>query len=236
MMLKNNFIKYLMYAIGEILLVVIGILIALQINNKNEKTKQRAVEVKILKEMKLALNDDIWNLTINLNSYEKVSRALKIIKEQLPLDVPTNDSLAYAFQMSLFNNSVAPNIGAYETLKSKGIDLISNDSLRLAIIDVYEIGYKYYQDMAKNELLPETFIQEYCAKLFNNLDHRTSRGYGGPTMVPNNYKALQKDTLYITIINTRISQVRRALLNLKYNFQSVQELEERIETELDGLK
>mgnify|MGYP001591841413 CR=1 FL=1 len=36
---ENKFSKYLLYAIGEIILVVIGILIALQINNWNEKRK-----------------------------------------------------------------------------------------------------------------------------------------------------------------------------------------------------
>jgi len=41
----NKSIKYLLYAIGEILLVVIGILIALQINNSNDYKKQRQKEI-----------------------------------------------------------------------------------------------------------------------------------------------------------------------------------------------
>jgi len=49
---ENNFSKYLLYAIGEIILVVIGILIALQINNSNEINKQRAKEVQFLKNLK----------------------------------------------------------------------------------------------------------------------------------------------------------------------------------------
>ena len=53
---------------------------------------------------------------------------------------------------------------------------------------------------------------------------------------PNNYKALQKDTLYKTIINTRISQVRRTLNYLEYNYQEVKDLNEMIKTELKSLK
>jgi sensor domain CHASE-containing protein len=49
---ENKFSKYLIYAIGEIILVVIGILIALQINNNNELNKQRAKEVQFLKNLK----------------------------------------------------------------------------------------------------------------------------------------------------------------------------------------
>ena len=46
---ENKFSKYLLYAIGEILLVVVGILIALQINNSNESRKIRNQEVHYLK-------------------------------------------------------------------------------------------------------------------------------------------------------------------------------------------
>ena len=49
---ENKPLKYLRYAIGEILLVVIGILIALQVNNWNEVHKLKKVEIKILNELK----------------------------------------------------------------------------------------------------------------------------------------------------------------------------------------
>jgi cell division protein FtsL len=231
---ENRLGKYILYAVGEIFLVVIGILIALQINIWNEERKELAIEVKILKEMKLALEDDIKNLQINERSYRNVKRSLEIIKEQLPLETPTNDSLEYAFSTFLFNNSVSPNIVAYETLKAKGIDLISNDSLRKQIIEVYEIGYKYYQDRAKDQFLSETFIQEYCATLFNKLDHFFRKGTN-ETMVPNNYKALQKDTLYKTIINTRLAQVNLALSDLGFNSENVRTLGSSITTELKRL-
>jgi len=44
----NKPLKYMRYAIGEILLVVIGILIALSINNWNEQKKSRGFELKML--------------------------------------------------------------------------------------------------------------------------------------------------------------------------------------------
>ena len=48
----NKFSKYLLYAIGEIVLVVIGILLALQVNNWNETRKDRLTEREILQNLR----------------------------------------------------------------------------------------------------------------------------------------------------------------------------------------
>jgi len=56
---ENNAAKYLRYTIGEIVLVVIGILIALQGNNWNELRKQRARELHYLTNLKTDLNLNI---------------------------------------------------------------------------------------------------------------------------------------------------------------------------------
>ena len=61
--------KYLIYAIGEILLVVIGILIALNINNANEKRKNKEKVTNILLEIQKDLITDIVNSTIVFDNY-----------------------------------------------------------------------------------------------------------------------------------------------------------------------
>ena len=68
---QNKFVQYSRYAVGEIVLVVIGILIALQINNWNEERKSSKLEIKILKELNndlktnLAEVDETFNITNN---------------------------------------------------------------------------------------------------------------------------------------------------------------------------
>ena len=54
LLMENKTGQYFKYAIGEILLVIIGILIALQINNWNELNKTEAFELKMLNEIELA--------------------------------------------------------------------------------------------------------------------------------------------------------------------------------------
>ena len=59
---ENKFSKYLIYAIGEIVLVVIGILIALSINNWNEKRKIRDSEIIYLNNIKRDLQLSITEM------------------------------------------------------------------------------------------------------------------------------------------------------------------------------
>jgi hypothetical protein len=73
---QNQMGKYFKYAIGEILLVVIGILIALQINNWNEHRKERSNEVKILN----TLNAEF---TRNGNTLDSLLLDLKVIEQSL---------------------------------------------------------------------------------------------------------------------------------------------------------
>jgi len=71
MLTENKFSKYLIYAIGEIILVVIGILIALQINNWNENRKQVIAEQEILISLQKELETNKNNLLFYINKYEK---------------------------------------------------------------------------------------------------------------------------------------------------------------------
>jgi len=52
MLTENKFSKYLLYAIGEIILVVIGILIALSINNWNQNSTRNKLELEALKNLR----------------------------------------------------------------------------------------------------------------------------------------------------------------------------------------
>ncbi|NND80395.1 MAG: hypothetical protein HKN53_10890 [Maribacter sp.] len=132
--------KYLKYAIGEVLLVGIGILIALQVNNWNENRKLRNTETGLLKELKADLTatlDDLRSdieltnrtLTFTDSLYKKM-RIHLMNKSTEPFPVKIND---------LLNPILYPKLGAYEALQSYGIHNISNDSLRRDITDLYQL-------------------------------------------------------------------------------------------------
>lgn len=141
---ENRLKKYFLYAIGEILLVVVGILIALQLNNLNEAKKDRVYEVKMLNELKLALESDIShseNLIERLNETDSAVKAfisLKHkgyeIKDSLILK-PFNEILWGKLRIGV---DYRINFGPYEAIKSSGLDKISNDSLRNTLVKFYD--------------------------------------------------------------------------------------------------
>ena len=137
---ENNFSKYLLYAIGEIMLVVIGIVIALQLNNLNENNKNDIFENEILSQIQENLKSDRLVLKkVELNFRKAISSSNKILNavESQKTEDSIKIWLAEIIQFGRFQ----PLTNAYEVLKSNGLDRISNKQLR------FLIG-KYYDDDA----------------------------------------------------------------------------------------
>ncbi len=73
----NKPLKYMRYAVGEILLVVVGILIALQINNWNEERKTHLHDMELLNNLKVELTVDIAALTAKISQYQRINANIK---------------------------------------------------------------------------------------------------------------------------------------------------------------
>jgi hypothetical protein len=140
MLTENKFSKYLLYAIGEIFLVVIGILIALQINNLNEEKKNREFEKETLTQIQENINHDKLALTQIVNDFSKaIISSEKILQSEV--SDKTEDSIKIWLGNTIMFDRFQPLTNAYEVLKSKGLDKISNKKLR------FLLG-KYYDDEA----------------------------------------------------------------------------------------
>lgn len=138
---ENKTGRYLKYALGEILLVVIGILIALQINTWNEDRKNGIREMQLLTELKTNLQINIQNLENDIESQVKSAATIDYLIEHLSNRRPYKDSLEYFFYEADYAPDVVLSASAFETLKSTGLELIQTDSLRSAIINLFEIDY-----------------------------------------------------------------------------------------------
>ncbi|GAA4268949.1 DUF6090 family protein [Hyunsoonleella aestuarii] len=147
---KNSFRKYLVYAIGEIVLVVIGILIALQINNLNEDKKDRNFEIKMLSEIERTLETDKDYIQKMLKRLEKLDSTSNYFMELSKRNVLYHDSIF--FKIFSLNRGISYyiNSGPYQAVKSVGIDKISNDSLRNKLINFYDFDLPRYEDNFKH--------------------------------------------------------------------------------------
>lgn len=138
----NQFFKYSRYAIGEIVLVVIGILIALQINNWQKDKSTRKLEISTLKEMQRTLIQDTLTFTSNINDLFNKEKEIKIVLdhiEQKMLYDPKIDTLMMSAYYHRGYKTI--NLSAYELLKERGIDIILNDTLREQISIYYSTEY-----------------------------------------------------------------------------------------------
>ena len=140
---ENKFSKYLVYAIGEILLVMIGILLAFQVDSWNDQRKRDLLEIDILKELKQNLMVDIVDIDENISQHEQSLKSSQIISSVIENDLPNNDSLNNHFSNIIIVPMFLPTKTAYENLKLTGTTILENDSLRLAIIELYERKYAF---------------------------------------------------------------------------------------------
>ena len=76
---ENKFSKYLIYAIGEIILVVIGILIALQVNNRNVSRINNQKQNKTLNLIQKSLIKDTLYMSLLINRLGKVNKSISIL-------------------------------------------------------------------------------------------------------------------------------------------------------------
>ncbi len=127
------------YAIGEILLVVIGILIALQINNWNEVRKDKVLEKKLLENLvdNLEQNEALMENRFHFINYFR--GAGQHIINVLDQKMPYHDSLSVIFHSALMNTSgfKLADMG-YESIKNTGFEIVQNDSLKKELMLFFE--------------------------------------------------------------------------------------------------
>ena len=146
---ENRLTRYLVYAIGEILLVVIGILIALTINNTSAEKKTRGKELALLQEMQKNLTTDLRDVRFNVAGNKGRIRSNEAVLKALQDRAALDDSLKHHFGNILGNYQISENTAAWENLKSVGVDLISDDSLRNSISALYSMKYVYLENVEK---------------------------------------------------------------------------------------
>ncbi len=146
----NKPAKYFRYAIGEIVLVMVGILLALQVNNWNEERKAKNTEILLLNEFIVSLKTDLNTIDYEFQRHKEALESCTIILGVFGHHEKYRDSLSRHFSSSNNYTVFEFNQGAYQSLKSIGIETISNRSLSLKIVNLYDQWYNIYIVNQKN--------------------------------------------------------------------------------------
>ena len=141
--------KYFKYAIGEIVLVVIGILIALQINNWNENSKNKRLETNYLIRISKDLESDILEFDKAIRLAQERNDRVIFLQDVIENPELLRDSTDYFVQSIIVAGyTYLPTISnhSFEELKSSGrLSLIQDETLRILIAKYYDFIFIHTQ-------------------------------------------------------------------------------------------
>jgi hypothetical protein len=222
--IQKHFLKN-WYKYGlETLVVVVGVLIAFALNDWNEGIKERRFEQKMLSELYASLQNNIEYLDRAIRRNDDARRSCQLILDYFDSDLPYNDSLDYHFSESLFWFYPSIDNNAYESLKSYGLHLISSDSIREKLGDIYEWKFIDIFSMRQDEYFYGT-VAPLIVDWFESYD------FFGP-MKPLNYDELSRSTEYKHVLKTMISNRTAQITLYEQSRQDRIDLASMIEVEL----
>ncbi|WP_296705537.1 DUF6090 family protein [Algoriphagus sp.] len=207
---QNRVTRYLVYALGEIFLVVIGILIAVSINNWNEDRKSKIKERELLNELTKDLREDLVMLEFQLSLSDTILKYLNVLRNPPPPGIAFDEALASADKATLANYRYS----AMRSIESVGIDIIRSKDLIQSISNYYrwwDFGNELYRidfdEFWKSEWLP--FFRKHT-------NRGVSQGNFMQPFSPKDYEGMINDPDYQNILMGKIYIFQ----NFKIRFES----------------
>ncbi len=173
--------NYLKYAIGEIVLVVIGILIALSINNWNQNRKNKILEKWILADIHQEFIQNKRQLDTVVFYNRRSFRNCKKLIALFPIDIKKDnlDSIALFTNFSLFTYTFNPSQGSLNSLiNTASFNIIQNKTLRKILISWQDLVTDLQEDEIATRNTVTRLIDPYFSKNFNyyfNLNDKRNR-------------------------------------------------------------
>jgi len=225
----NKFFKYSRYAIGEIVLVVIGILIALSINNWNEVQKERVIEKELLVELNATVKNNHELLKEGLERWQSTVESIEFITHVIDDQLTYADSLSIYFKLAHQNRGNLLNgldFSGYKSLENRGYYLLRNRELRKEVVNLFENNLKSLS--TSNDQLDfdnSGFHYEYITQNFT-LDEI------GET--PHNFNDILNDRFYYSILKKLENSLNRKTGRVSRFLEENRRVLQLLEMELDA--
>lgn len=231
---SNQLSKYAAYAIGEILLVMIGILLALQVNNWNENRKERRLEKQILIELKSNLESDMEIFQMLQDRIQTKKEGINNTLSYLSQETNPEDSVFFpGFFKMASGIAFSYNNGTYETLKSIGINIISNDVLRKSIQDLYgKTLPRAIMHIEGSNSIEEDKLEQLESKI---IDRKLKRNEDGDWGLDGkfDYKNLMDNPNFVRFVTLEMQRANNFERRVNHVIQETMSVIEEIENELN---
>jgi len=222
--MKNRY-KFLF----ELLAIFIGVTAAFYLNNWQEERNKKQATDKILLEIKNGLLQDLEDLKGNAKGHEASIRAAEMYHKLLlgkPVDIDSFGYMAFMFTRDFIS---IQNRTGYETLKSRGLELIESDSLRRQIIHLYDFDYEVLEKLEEqyDEMQYSRKYSRYFVEVFSPY-YVYQNGYLVSIKQPINVTTQQRAELqyYITQI----------IVNRQYILRTYNDIIARTETLVENIQ
>ena len=224
----NKPLKYMRYAIGEIILVVIGILIALQINTWNEERKLRILEIKTLKELRSDLHQSLVDIDDDRSDFKRLKISNEIILNHVRNKLPYSDSLKIHFLNLEVFATFSINRNTFDNLNNMDNGLISNDSLRASISSFYTRYINLYKELEQRDL------QEHLTSYVKPMIMSQFKTYDMKSIEIRDYQAFVSNLDNVQIISFTIRMLNKLINYQTLLIEKINELDMKIGKEIKG--
>jgi hypothetical protein len=219
--------------IFEFLSIFIAVIAAFALDNWNDNRNNRHAESKILSEIINGLDKDLFDVQLNIEGHKRGVNATAFFRNLIAKKPIATDSLMFHYFHLTRDFVSIQNTSGYETLQSRGLELIQNDSLRTDIISLYEYAYKTLRKLEEEYYemqFHENYFKEINASLAQNFQFNEDKQIVG-IRTPLQLDAQQEKLLLLYLY--RIESNRNFILVYYTEIEkTIKALREEIEEEL----
>ena len=214
------------YAVGEVLLIVIGVSMALAATSWYEKRHEHQREIEALLEIRAALEADFQFLS-EIESFTRTRvEHIRTILSYLESDAPYSVESPVSFGWLAGWRGVRIRSAPFEALKEDSLSLISNDTLRFRLISLYEdelaslkVSSERSEEFVVNVILPYFIV---------NFQLDESQGW-----IPNDYEQVKNEGQVANMAHWKVFVTESYLLpRYEQSLKSIEEILSLIDNEV----
>lgn len=219
-------------ALIELILITVGLFMAIQLENWRENRKEKQLEHKLLTEIRTSLEYDLDFLAVISARVQNAINSSEVLLNHIYNRYDYHDSIQKHLEKLTFGIEFEPRTSAFENLKTVGINLISNDNLRIRIVELYD--FEYDRTLRIIENLINSYRQRHLLPyMIDELEYRISKNEFGEFTTE---LSVSEETLYeqhfLNFVTSRYVSFKDTMGRLKGMEKNITQLKEELEAEL----